>query len=154
MKEKQKTIIICIIALILILIITVVIIKNKKPQVTQEISQGSEEIQNLAETHEDGRKINVSSKINEDRDFEGLLLQEIQLSSKNSETQLLANIKNNTSKPTEAMDIDVILLDKNGNEIVKLSGIIDALNPGEETKLNINSSLDYSEAYDLKIVRK
>ena len=50
--------------------------------------------------------------------------------------------------------VDVILLDKNGKEIVTLGGIISPLQPGEKKQFNTSMTLDYANAYDFKIVIK
>ena len=52
------------------------------------------------------------------------------------------------------MTVAVILLDKNGKEIVTLGGIISPLQPGAKTQFNTSMTLDYANAYDFKIVIK
>ena len=67
---------------------------------------------------------------------------------------LLADVTNTSSKATDVTLVDVVLLDKNGKEIVTVGGIIKALKPGEKTQFNTSMTLDYANTYDFKIVIK
>lgn len=159
-KNKNKILAICMILLIIV-VLAIIIVVNKLGKAKEEnvlvSDDGTTENQNVEEfvnNLENGGKINTSSKLNENREFEGLKIENIQLTYQNSQTQLLANAKNDTSTESELMMVEITLYDKDGNKIVSLDGIISPLKPGESTQLNIGSSLDYANAYDLEIVKK
>jgi len=78
----------------------------------------------------------------------------LQLTNKNGQTILLADVKNNGSTATDVILIDVIILDKVGSEIGKVGGIVSPLNAGETTQFNSSMTIDYTNAYDFKIVQK
>ena len=69
----------------------------------------------------------------------------------NGQSVLLANVKNTTTTATELTAVDITLLDKEGNTIVKVGGLIAPLEPGEETQFNTSMTLDYANAYDFKV---
>lgn len=159
-KNKNKILAICMILLIIV-VLAIIIVVNKLGKAKEEnvlvSDDGTTENQNVEEfvnNLENGGKINTSSKLNENREFEGLKIENIQLTYQNSQTQLLANVKNDTSTESELMMVEITLYDKDENKIVSLDGIISPLKPGESTQLNIGSSLDYANAYDLEIVKK
>ena len=49
---------------------------------------------------------------------------------------------------------DVIILDEKGNELGKVGGIVSPLEPSGTTQFNSSMTIDYSNAYDFKIVKK
>ena len=89
---------------------------------------------------DDGTKINVSPKLNQDTKINGLDIKNIQLTCKNGITTLLADIFNNTNKDSEIQHINIKLLDKENKEIRTVRGYIPALKIGETTKLNVSMS--------------
>lgn len=105
------------------------------------------------ETKEDGKKINKSEKISETKEFEGLALEKQEFVSKDSKTEISIKVTNNTQQDIPLTPIVLILLDKEGKEIVRLNGIINPTKVGENSNIYIGSSLDYIDAYDFKIER-
>ena len=78
----------------------------------------------------------------------------MQLTEQNGQSVLLADVTNNSGKATNLTIVDVVLLDKNGQEIITVGGIISPLQAGEKTQFNTSMTLDYANAYDFKIVIK
>ncbi len=117
----------------------------------KDVDERKEVVEEHVSKQEDGQKVNISEKFKETRKFEGLTLENIQLTSQNSQTHLIATVKNETSKDIDAIKVNIILLDKDGKEIVELGGEIGATKAGKTTQLDIGSSLDYANAYDFKI---
>ena len=126
---------------ILIVILSVNLFKKKN-----KIEQGSYKDTNIEWVKEwsDGTQVNVSDEIIGPKEFEGLTLQE---------TQLTSN-ENKTDEDIPIKLVVVTLLDKDGNEIVKLNGIINPTKAGEETQTYISSSMNYTNAYSYKIEEK
>ena len=69
-------------------------------------------------------------------------------------TTLLADVTNNTGAVTNVQTVDITLIDYNGNELTTVTGIIDALEVGATTQLNIAMTSDYINAYDFRITLK
>ena len=103
---------------------------------------------------ENGTKINISPKINQDMKLNELDIKNIQLTCKNGITTLLADIFNNTNKDSEIQHINIKLLDKENKEIRTVRGYIPALKIGETTKLNVSMSSNLITAYDIEFSKK
>lgn len=103
---------------------------------------------------EDGTKINISPKINQDMKLNELDIKNIQLTCKNGITTLLADVSNNTNKDSEMKNIKIKFLDENNKEIRTVSGYIPALKIGETTKLNVSMSSNLIIAYDIEFSEK
>ena len=103
---------------------------------------------------DDGTKINVSPKLNQDTKINGLDIKNIQLTCKNGITTLLADIFNNTNKDSEIQHINIKLLDKENKEIRTVRGYIPALKIGETTKLNVSMSSNLITAYEIEFSKK
>ena len=103
---------------------------------------------------DDGTKINVSPKLNQDTKINGLDIKNIQLTCKNGITTLLADVLNNTNKDSEMKNINIKFLGENNKEIRTVSGYIPALKIGETTKLNVSMSSNLITAYDIEFSEK
>lgn len=150
-KNEKKMIIILLIVLVIAIIIFVV---NKNKNKNENIQEENNTVEEFVQVLEDGTKLNTSTKLNEAKEINGLKFENVQLTEQNGQSVLLADVTNNSGKTTDLTLVDVILLDKNGNEIVKVAGIISPLQPGAQTQFNTSMTLDYANAYDFKIVIK
>ena len=66
-------------------------------------------------------------------------------------TTLLADVKNNSGAKTPVKQIEITLVREDGSEIAKITGIINELEVGATTQLNISTTSDYVEAYDFLV---
>jgi hypothetical protein len=158
---KKKSIIIVLVILILILIAGFLLInknilnnegKNQSDITTQENTDNeNQNEEEFVQVEEDGTKLNVSTKLNETKVVNGLEFSNINLSSKDGRTILLADVKNNSGKATETKLVSITLLDKNGETILEVGGMIKSLEEGEQTKFETSITLDYANVYDFKI---
>ncbi len=158
MKNSEKRMIL-ILLIILVLVIAFVVIKNIKDNDKNVVEENNTTVENnvveeYVDVLDDGTKLNTSTKLNEAKEVNGLRFENIQLTQQNGETVLLADVTNNSGKATDVVLVDVILLDKEGKEIVKVGGIISPLQVGGKTQFNASMTLDYANAYDFKIVVK
>ena len=103
---------------------------------------------------ENGTKINISPKINQDMKLNGLDIKNIQLTCKNGITTLLADVSNNTNKDSEMKNINIQFLDEDNKEIRTVNGYIPSLKIGETTKLNVSMSSNLIIAYDINFSEK
>ena len=154
MKAKEKRMIAVLLVVLVIAIIIFVATKNKKADNGTNTETENKPVEEFVQVLEDGTKLNTSTKFNQSKDVNGFKFENIQFTEQNGQSVLLANVTNNTGKATDYTLVDVILLDKNGQEIVTLGGIISPLQPGEKTQFNMSTTLDYANSYDFKIVIK
>ena len=146
-QEKRNIGILIIVGIIIIAVL--VNVKNKTNERRAQENQ-EENVQLL----EDGTKLNTSSKLNTDKELDGLKISDIQLTNQNGQTVLLANVTNQSQTATEVTLVDIIILDKNGEELTTLTGVISPLKPGGSTQLNTGVTSDYANAYDFQIIKK
>ena len=148
-KKSAKIVIILIIVLLVILIF---LIQRNFNRNDGEVSPGQNNtVDSYVEEIEAGVKINKSTKLNEAKDVNGLLITNIQLTTESGMTTLLADVTNNTGSKTEVQTVDITLLDNNGQELTTVTGIISELEAGATTQLNIAMTSDYINAYDFKV---
>ena len=156
-KNKKKItlnpLIILIVIAVIIAIIVIININNNNNKTENITPQGQEEqnTESYVEEIETGLKINKSTKLNEAKEVQGLKITNIQLSTKDGMTTLLADVINNSGAKTSLKTVEITLIDKEGNELTKVTGIIDSLDVGESKQLNIGMTSDYVNAYDFKV---
>ena len=150
-KGGIKIFIILLILGLLILVVIYFIIKNNVHTDTIEQNQTSEEFVQILD---DGTKLNTSTKLNENKNINGLQIGNIQLKREDNKTTLLADIENVTDKTINEKYLDIILIDKEAKILTTIPAITVKLEPGEKTQLNIGTQLDYVNAYDFRIIEK
>ena len=79
------------------------------------------------------------------------MITNIQLTTKDGMTTLLADVTNNSGASTEVRPVQITLLKQDGSELVTVTGIIDKLEVGGTTQLNIAMTSNYIEAYDFQV---
>lgn len=147
-KKRIFAIGLAVILIVLIIIISIIISNKSKNKNNTNLGEYEKIL-------DDGTKINISTKLNEDKVFNNYTINNIRLTEKDNVTQLLANVVNNTDADiTETKLVQVKLLDKDGNTISTVNGIIGALKVGESTQLNVNITSDLTNAYDFTIIIK
>lgn len=146
-KEKRMLLILIIVSSLIISIIWLITRGGKDKEVVAENTVKEEFVQVL----DDGTKLNISSKLNETKKLGNFEIGNIQLTHKNGMSVVLADVVNKGSAVTNWTIIEVTLLDKNGNTINVLEGVIEDLQPGESTQLNMQTSSDYANAYDFTV---
>ena len=154
MKRNERKWILVLVAITVLLII-VLIVKNSKKEVTKENNkQLGANTQEYVQVLEDGTKLNTSTKLKETKMLDSLEIGNIQLTNKNGQSVLLADVKNTGSIETQVMLINIVLLDENKAEIATVPGIISPLKVGESTQLNTSMQQDYTGIYDFRVVKK
>lgn len=155
MKPNEKKLIL--ILLVITVIVAIIFFATREKKNTEDTNMTVEEnnvVEEFVQVLEDGTKLNTSTKLNEAKEVNGLKFENIQLTEQNGQSVLLADVTNNSDKTTDLTLVDVVLLDKDGNEIVTVGGIISPLQAGEKTQFNTSMTLDYANAYDFRIVIK
>ena len=159
MQKKEKRMI-AILLIILIIAIAVFVINNNKNKENgknaknENTAYENEDPEEFVQVLEDGSKINTSEELNKTKQIGTYKFENIQLAEQNNQTVLLANVTNTGNKATEMQLVDITLLNKNGEEIITIGGLIEALEPGANTQFNSSMTLDYTNVYDFKITLK
>ena len=166
-KEKGKNLflkivlIAIIVGIIVFIIMNIVKSKKSKEGVGQNYQNQNDESQQVEENAvkeefvqltDDGMKVNVGSKITDDKEVNGLKFTNVQLTEKDNQSTLLADVENATGKELkDYTNLDITFLTKDGEEIVTIKGILTPLKSGEKTQLNAGLTQDVANAYDIKI---
>ena len=166
-KEKGKNLflkivlIAIIVGIIVFIIMNIVKSKKSKEGVGQNYQNQNGESQQVEENAvkeefvqltDDGMKVNVGSKITDDKEVNGLKFTNVQLTEKDNQSTLLADVENATGKELkDYTNLDITFLTKDGEEIVTIKGILTPLKSGEKTQLNAGLTQDVANAYDIKI---
>ena len=156
-KKIKLNSLLIVLAILVVLIIAIVAIIRMNQNKSEEQNGNESNAQNTVsyvEEIEDGVKLNTSTAMNTSKTLNGLLISNIQLSSRSGMTNLLADVTNNNSTATTVKTVEITLLSEDGQELTKLTGIINAMQPGETTELNISTTSNYVEAYDFTITEK
>lgn len=158
MKKNEVKMILILILVAIIIIAVLVKVRDGKASVSENgNSNGTVETENAEETGEfvqvleDGTKLNTSSKLAETKTFGNYEVSNIQLTEQNGQSLILADVKNIGSAKAETVLIDITLLDKSGNEITTIGGIIGDVEAGETVQLNASATVDFANAYDFSI---
>jgi hypothetical protein len=148
MKKNEKRMILILLIILAIVIIAVVVGKNKGNKENTEKNQVKEE---FVQVQEDGTKVNISSKLAETKTVGAYKIGNIQLTTKDNQSILLADVENVSSSATEMKMIEITLLDKEGNTLETVPGVVKQLQPGETAQLNAGITDDYANSYDFKV---
>ena len=143
------TLVLVVVAILIIVALAVLLMGGNEEK--DNVSQENKSVEEFVEVLGDGTKLNTSSKLSETKTIEGLTISDFQLTEKGSQTVLLGKIRNNGSQARGGFPATVIILDKAGSEIVRLVAYIPEVAPNGEEELNVSSTLDYANAYDIRI---
>ena len=102
----------------------------------------------------DGTLINTNAKMNAPSTLGDLALSNIRLTLKNGITTFKATVVNNGSNATNLKNVELKLFNDNNEELVKATGLIDSLQPGESKDLTISITSDYIHASGYSLVEK
>ncbi len=139
MKQKRSTMVIF--AIIVLVIVVVVAIA---------VSSGNNE--EVAEGQTNEIEGNANEKAVAEKTYNGLDITNVVLTNSETVTSILADVTNNTSSATAKQEVDINILDEEGNVITTFGGVIEALEVGETTTLSAGKLASYSNAYDVEIV--
>lgn len=149
MKKNEKIMISVLLIILVIVIIAVVAGKNNNK--TEENTEENQVKEEFVQVQEDGTKVNTSSKLAETKTVGAYKIGNIQLTTKDNQSILLADVENVSSSATEMKMIEITLLDKEGNTLETVPGVIKQLQPGETAQLNAGITEDYANSYDFKV---
>lgn len=152
MSNKLKIILGIIFIVIIAIIIYFIINKktndidiNKYPDIN-----GTENIQK----NDNGSSENISNKIKEDKGYDGYKISGATLTYNNGVTTFKAIIKNVSKGDLIGGLIDIVLLNKQGEEVSKISTYIRNLKADEVMEIDASITQNVVNAYDYKLVSK
>lgn len=149
---KKKEIVFILFIIVATIIIFICVGTSKKGTTKKETKNNDDTTKtSYVEEIENGIKINTSSKLNEAKEVAGYKISNIQLTTRDGITTLLADVKNTSNKKTELKTVEVTLLGENGEELTTIKGVISALDANESTQLNVSATSDYIQSYDFKV---
>ena len=158
--SKSKVAIIVILLIAITTVFVIMISGNKgKNEKNKEGNENLNETKDAAyeenvQVQADGTKLNKSEQLKKEKTLGTLVFKDIQLTNKNGQTVLLASVTNTGASKTDIKEVNIIVIDKDGNELGTVVGVIIPLNPGQTTTLNSSAQRDYANAYDFKVIEK
>lgn len=153
---SRKKIFVIMSLIIIVIVVTIIIILKKNDnyeedtQKLQELTLYDTNLSEYVKETEEGIKINTSTELNQKKSLGELSVSGIQLTSKSGIMTLIATATNNSSSDTSLKNFEVVLLNKEGEEIATAKGVVKSLKVGESTKINISMSSNGIRAYNLK----
>ena len=108
-----------------------------------------------SEKTSDGEIINTSSKLREEKTFDGLKFTNIKLAKQDGNTMLIADVENNSGKDlSSGQKVIVVFKDSTGKEIEQVESLLPTIKNGAKGQLNTNVLTDTDDivnAYDFEI---
>ena len=166
MKNKKLVILLAIVLVIILgVAIYFAIPKNnnnaqkeeQKLEQEQVIEEGQKQYSqiNLENTEnakvEDGKKINTSEKLLQNKTIDGINIKDIKLVAENGTTTLTATVENKSQKKINAGKITINFTNSNGEIYAKLNSYIGDIDIGKTGNLNASTTRDLANAYDFTI---
>ncbi|MEG0872556.1 MAG: hypothetical protein RSE00_01045 [Clostridia bacterium] len=165
MQKRDRTILIAIIAVVTIAVIVIVIfaVKAKKDDMkkggtdnnpgTQQQSNEPVNTENV-EVKTDGTKENNSSKLKEDKEFEGMAIKDIKLNAQGGLTNFTAKVENKTGKDFDGKPVIIVFTGKDGKEVSTLEAYVGQTKAGGSSMIDASATADLSNAFDFSIKSK
>lgn len=157
LQKRDQIVLVAIIAIIVIAIIIVLVVLNKNksnsPKESTNTAQVTESSSNSGnvKVQADGTKENVSSKLKEEKKFEGMKVKDIKLKSQSDLTNFTATVENTTDKDFTGKPIVITFTNKSGETVSTLEGYLGDTKKGETSIIDASATSDLSDAYDFSI---
>ena len=154
MSKNEKRWIILLVAVVVIAIVFFVIITRENKKEEENTQNTTNEVANeekYTEQLEDGTKLNTSEEFNSSKTFGNLEIGNVQYTSRNGMSVLLADVKNNGTTVHEKEIVKITILGDNGEVITEIKPVIGKIEPGQTIKLNASITADVANAKDFKI---
>ena len=150
MTSKEKRVVFTLIGIMVAVLLIVVIVKS--------VNTPEEEVQNnIMENEEkyvtelsDGTKLNNSEDLNDTHTYKGVEISNIQFTSQNGNSVLLADVTNTGSTAFAEERATIVLIDEN-NEERRIGLIIPSLAVGEKKQINSIVTADVVNVKDFRI---
>lgn len=145
--NKNKIFVIALIAIIVIAIIIIIgKIGKKEEGDTNNIQQEEYTVENA-----DGSKVNTSEALKKPREELGYSISNITLERQNAQTIFKLQIANEGSTEKEGQLVDIVFIDKNGNEEARMALYIRKIEAGGSIETQATIDNDFTNVYDFKL---
>ena len=151
-KKRWIILLVAVIAIAIVVILATTI--GRKDKEGTQVADGQEETVNEEKYTEelgDGTKLNTSEEFNSTKKYKKLEIRNIQYTSKEGMTVLLADVKNRGSKVHKPEIVKIEILDEEGKVITEGKPVIEEIEPGETIKLNTSLIGNVANAKDFRI---
>lgn len=146
---KNNKIILGIMLVAIVVIVVDMIVRNNSNSRSEANNVVVQERQ--VQTMKDGTKLNTSSKLSEVKKAGNLEISNAQLTNKDNKTTFLADVRNVGIDKITMLDVEIVLLDENGNAVKTLKGLLGTIEPNSTAQLNVETLENYTDIYDYKI---
>ena len=156
MDKNERRWIILLVAVVIIAIVFFVLLKvgNKEDTGEGQDATTTNEVANeekYTEQLEDGTKLNTSEEFNSNKTYGNLEIGNVQYTSKDGVSVLLADVTNKGTTKHESEVVKITILGENGEEITEIKPVIGEIEAGETIKLNASITADIANAKDFRI---
>ena len=154
MTKKEKKVVFTLIGIMVVVLLIVVIVKTvNKPEgenLGNTIQQAEENEEKYVTELADGTKLNNSEELNNTHTYKGVEISNIQFTSQNGSSVLLADVKNTGSETFEEEEATIVLIGEN-NEEREIAVYIPSLSAGETKQINSIVTADVVNVKDFRI---
>ena len=154
MTNKEKKVVFTLIGVMVVVLLIVVIVKTvNKPEgenLGNTIQQAEENEEKYVTELEDGTKLNNSEELNNTHTYKGVEISNIQFTSQNGSSVLLADVRNTGSETFEEEEATIVLIGEN-NEEREIAVYIPSLSAGETKQINSIVTADVVNVKDFRV---
>lgn len=169
--RDQLFIVIVLVVIVASVVVGSIILNKKDKEIDNNIAQNQPEQNNDSNTNnsnnnslidmnnkenveiKDGEKINTSSRLKEERNYEGMVIKDIKLYTRaEGMTDFNATLENTSGKDFTSRKIVIRFLNRDGSEYATLKGYIGDIKAGASAKIDASTTADVSNAYDFEIL--
>ena len=153
MTNKEKKVVFTLIGIMVVVLLIVVIVKTvNKPEESlgNTIQQAEENEEKYVTELADGTKLNNSEELNNTHTYKGVEISNIQFTSQNGSSVLLADVRNTGSETFEEEEATIVLIGEN-NEEREIAVYIPSLSAGETKQINSIVTADVVNVKDFRV---
>ena len=140
MTSQERKIIFTAIGILLVILLIVIGVKTfGKPKNNVAVENNNNTTVNEEKYTvdlSDGTKLNNSEELKNTKKYKGLEISNIQFTSKNGSSVLLADVKNTGTTNFVAEEVKVVLIGENGETIKEIGAYIPSVAAGESKEIN------------------
>lgn len=161
MTNSEKKVVFTLIGIFVAILLIVLIVKgvgnNNSDNTQTNLSSNTENVansDNYVTNLENDVKLNTSTDLNSIKNYKGLEISNIQFTSENGNSLLLADIKNTNSTKHEAEIVSISILGENNTEITTFNTALPSVEANGTEKLEVHITADIVNAKDFTISEK
>lgn len=128
----------------------------KQKNIEENAPEKNDKKQELVYISDDGTKINQSDKIvNETKKLGQLEFKKISITESGNLTRIECQIYNSSNETLNEKEFEIILLNDKNEEVKRIRKMyVGTILPGETKAWGTETTLDYTEVYDIEFVEK